>query len=230
MDWPTEQITGLPLHFLGQIDLSALPRYPMAGRPEESALPSIGMLFFFCLLADRPLRPAQLADLRATRGLDGARNATRVLYADTPGPDRPVPDDLLPSGFIETGYTLPVVPLQAFLIATSSDEPATFDAIVSATGDPAPVITAEDPQDHLSYFIVKSEEVSTPVWSMLAMFKDKRYSGGDERDGIDETPVLLMSFADRNFLQDVPGVIEYWILPSDLRSRRFDKSWAINAN
>lgn len=76
--WPRHRRTGLPLHFLAQIDLQELP--DLDG---TSPLPRTGTLLFF-------------ADLDEDRVYNPGDGSSRVVHTDLLAPEHPLPDDLPP--------------------------------------------------------------------------------------------------------------------------------------
>lgn len=79
--WPCHRSTGLPLHFLAQVDLSELPSTPLS--PGGPQLPNQGMLFFFADLDEEMLWDA-----------DDPTDCTRVLYSRAAGGPSEVPANL----------------------------------------------------------------------------------------------------------------------------------------
>jgi uncharacterized protein YwqG len=77
LDWPAQLNTGLPLHFLAQIDLARLPA--------KTKLPRTGMLFFFADLDEEMLWGEEEG---------GAIASSRVLYAASAGDQKPLPENL----------------------------------------------------------------------------------------------------------------------------------------
>ena len=76
-EWPRHLSLGNPLHFLAQVDLGELPPTPLKfGGPK---LPRAGVLMVF-------------ADMDSEMLWD--KECTRVVYAETPGPDRSSPVEL----------------------------------------------------------------------------------------------------------------------------------------
>ncbi len=96
--WPVQSRTNIPFHFLGQIDLAALPRTPLPHSPDDAALPSYGMLYFFMHLGegvdtdptpeDSPLKHINYWKARST-----------VYYSNTAGADRELPTAVPPMMF-----------------------------------------------------------------------------------------------------------------------------------
>ena len=53
--WPRHGKTGLPVHFLAQIDLGRLPKTPLPGARSDHRLPDGGALFFFADMEEEML-------------------------------------------------------------------------------------------------------------------------------------------------------------------------------
>jgi uncharacterized protein YwqG len=84
VEWPRHGVTGLPLHFLAQIDLSAVPKSPLChGGP---TLPADGLLLFF---ADLDTDMIWNEDELGTE-----RDATRVLHVPAGSAPATAPVDL----------------------------------------------------------------------------------------------------------------------------------------
>jgi uncharacterized protein YwqG len=110
VEWPRLTETNVPLHFLGQLDLSDLPPMPLLfDRPD---LPKSGVLMFFASMEEEMLWD------------EDPWSKTRVLYSETIAADRATPDDI-PSFFYDCygdrenwkGLSVfPEAPLEAFII------------------------------------------------------------------------------------------------------------------
>src|SRR5579864_6728586 len=83
-EWPRHKESGIPLHFLAQIDLSRLPPTPLAGARHPSPLPRAGLLFFF----------ADMVEEMMWHDNGGPFSNTRVIFSDRAGPERTPPEDI----------------------------------------------------------------------------------------------------------------------------------------
>ena len=124
-DWPRSPATGLPLHFLAQIDCAALPG--------PSPLPPDGLLLFFAGI-DEEMLPEE----------SRAHAVIHVPAAAVPDTPRPPPDDLPEIGHDKTGRSpgwppfrreypcWPVVPAPVTDFAVETDAPSSHPLVVAA--------------------------------------------------------------------------------------------------
>lgn len=241
VEWPVNGETSVPLHFMAQIDLSALPSTPLQDCPFKTPLPREGMLFFFFDCTQ---------DMLGDEVAEAPSMYSRVIYAAGAGPDRAAPAALPMIGH-ETGkmggdyakpYKIfPVEHLRAYTIDTfwapgytvrgvyiqplenGEDATAKFQSIVTAIGEDIPLYPTW-------------EDVPSPAPS-CHIFMD---SYGDRREvasGLQmfgaETPWLVDEEAPRNtkkvLLLEIPlnhadkGSLLYMMKTSDLKAGRFDR-------
>jgi Domain of unknown function (DUF1963) len=218
VDWPLQLKTGKPLSFLAQVDLSALPKTPLSGSPDGVTLPLEGMLFFF---ADIPL---VWPDWK--KKSEGVPISSRVVYAPTAGPDRPAPEDLPmfnhSDGTVRNlqatnEYVLPVKHLRAHLVDTfwwggrpdgfsvfenDEDREAMMQSIAKATGKPE----AGDGVDTLMQMLgaapmIQNEQEAARKQGRIFLFQRELFRYGEL-------------------------VPQFWIMPQDLRTGRFERAWA----
>lgn len=172
IDWPRQTASGTPLHFLAQIDLSEMPPTPLDAAIDDARLPSRGMLYFFADIEEE-----MLWGWGDERGDDYA--ASRVIFAEMPGPDRAPPADIPEighafgemSGGYARGLTIyPARSVQPHVIETFAGaeryfqggdsvlaDELTVASIERATGRPLPVLATSAPRDetnkHPAYWL-----------------------------------------------------------------------------
>jgi hypothetical protein len=245
--WPRQTRTGLPLHFLAQIDLARLPKTPLAkGRPEHR-LPESGMLFFFADIEEE-----MLWDLD-DRG--GHEAATRVLYAAAAGTPLAAPADLPeishPFGEDRGEYSAgirvyPEAALEAFVIESFAGAARFFQgdasrqadlrtalSIERATGQPIPVHARRDAAVHalpVAYYQANPNTRGLHIvrHQMLGAATNVQGSAEGAR-GAGFVPLLQLDTdwgLHRSFMFCDMGMAQFWIRPEDLRDRSFDRAWA----
>lgn len=220
VEWPRHSTTGLPLHFLAQIDLSRIPETPLVAGSEGPAFPKSGLLHFF-------------ADLEEECIWDDSENvhaATRVIFTAVAGKSRQPPDDL-PEIFYScddpTPYSVerigvyPASPVEAFLIDSFVDdglylrESANKESIKRmATSKRA--ATGDD---------------SIEAWPLHQILGAAQSIQGAARRARERGDILLLQIdTDRKLHEDFTfcdmGMVQYWIRPDDLSKGRFDLAWA----
>jgi hypothetical protein len=232
LKWPLNSDTKLPLHFLGQVDLSSLPATPMSDDPNAPALPRHGMLYFFAELAE---------------GDD-----YRVYYSPVCGPVRAAPSDIkliFPLGIDgHPSTTFPSAHLQAYALqidarvadmANHQADPLWLDAAEKATGLSAPILDEKAYETAMrawpikvpSFYVHRFSNGDSPAVDKLQMFGVPHCFQHEGRKAIAEGRHLLMQFEDRNFGETMRDVlIQFWIMPDDLKHVRFDKAWATLEN
>lgn len=173
VDWPRHGVCGTPLHFVGQIDLAALPATPL--EPGDVALPHEGLLCFFVDLDEE----MQWGD----EGRGSHFDATRVIHVAQAGPPRELPADLPVilhewgkqgdyRGDFDRMRAYPEKTLEAFVIDTFMRQPVAYpldwelviweaerrmlESIACATGVPTPVLTPKDTE--------RDDIASTAYW------------------------------------------------------------------
>ncbi len=242
IDWPVNTRKKTPLHFLGQIDLSALPPLPFPDDPDGPVLPN-GMLFFFQAHATENSSgrnsDEQDGSDPSNRTLD--RVNSRVVYAPTAGPDRAAPVDLPLIWELEhqghPAVTFPEAPLVAHLVDMDQPPEALLAAIKNVTGEDAPIL-----DDAMFLHAVRSWPTELPSYRIarqssgydlaqvdrLTMFGGPYHMQAEAVLAKSEGRHLLMQFFDANFgeLLSNDGVIQFWIMPKDLRECRFHRAWA----
>jgi len=252
IDWPRHGQAGTPLHFLAQIDLSALPPTPLHGAPDAPTLPRSGLLFFF-------------ADLEEEMGwgdFGGPFATTRVVFAKEAGPERSPPDGTPEifhffgeqAGGYETGIIeYPPVALEAHVIDTFGGvEPfpdpsdtyaqaaqAAMVASIEKRIGPVPIfkgpgsfdaIDAANPREYiheLEYEGVTRQELNCPRHQMLGFATN--IQGTAQELQADGTILLFQIDSDRklheHFMFCDMGAAQFWIKPADLKQGRFEKAW-----
>jgi uncharacterized protein YwqG len=225
VEWPTDLTTKTPLHFLGQIDLSALPKSPLPDSPDGATLPNDGLLFFF-------------ADIDTYLDWEKKRSgipvATRVIYTKTAGADRAPPATLplfrhdkgsVDGEYASTDSVFPVTRLQAFVVDTfwwgdgsgfscfedDEDMEAMNASIGRATGQ----------------WDGSGEVPSHLIETRLQMFGAPALVQHEQEQARSEGRILLMQFMDGRQFDDVFGdcLTQFWIMPDDLRDGRFEHAW-----
>jgi len=253
-DWPRQRQSGMPLHFLAQIDLSQLPRTPLEHTLDESGLPRNGLLFFFADIVEEMLWGEN----------GGPLATTRVIFSDQSGPERSQPDDTPeighPFGEKSSKYTkgntaftqaalephvidtfggVPPFPDSADTYAAAA-QAAMVASIERATGAPLPVfkgpgawaaIRTENPREYLHEVQLRGggvrRELHCPQHQMLGA--GKNIQGTAESAWAEGTILLLQIDSDRavheEFIFCDMGAAQFWIEPNDLAATRFDKAW-----
>jgi Domain of unknown function (DUF1963) len=231
--WPVNPRTKLPLHFLGQVDLSSVPTTPLFDAPNAPILPRIGMLFFFMALGQNEAAPVRL---KAT-----AKANSKVVYTRASGPDRAVPDDLPLIVTLDIdgrpATTFPAASVQAHAVPIDQNQPpdVLLEAIERATGIPAPRLDSDAldqairtwPVTVPSYFVYASANPYVSI-AMLQMFGVPSCFNSEGELAQSEGRHLLMQFDDRIFgeTMSMDSLTQFWIMPEDLRACRFDEAWA----
>lgn len=116
IEWPTQPVTNVPLHFIGQIDLESLPITPLPGGDDGETLPSHGMLFFF----------ADFSNLNRA----STYGSVRVVFATSAENARAPSGDLPPMDFMGFDFLppagdqrlFPIVHLVAHVVDTCPDD------------------------------------------------------------------------------------------------------------
>lgn len=246
--WPRHGQFGTPLHFLAQIDLSALPPTPLNDAPNAPALPRSGLLFFFADMVEEMLW-----------GEDGGPFATtRVIFANQAGSERSPPEDtpeiLHALGERAGGYDTAIVEypqlaLEPHVIDTfggidpfpdSSDTyaqaaQAAMVASIEKKIGPLPVfsgpgswdaIDAAKPREYI-HEISDRRELNCPRHQMLGFAKN--IQGTAEELQSAGTILLLQIDSDlwlhKEFMFCDLGAAQFWIEPADLTNGKFDKAW-----
>ena len=250
--WPVHPDTKRPLHFIAQVDLSAVPATPMPGCPFKAKLPPTGMLFFFF----------DFAEYWNDKDIVGAPKHSRVIYAAVAGADREAPETLpnigydpdAPDGEGANGEKLlPMAHLQAHAIDTfwnpqfsidgkwtryierdrgrefGPDDEATWDSMVSATGEAAPVFEANAiPSPPPGCYFVKYETDSgarlrrdTTKFQMFGPETQVSYGSGDPPR--DTSMILLLELPiDAHEI----GSLQYWMRKKDFEAWHFERACA----
>jgi len=225
VDWPLHLKTKAPLHFLLQVDLAELPPTPMPGCPFQATLPRSGMLYFFADIDEEMTFDDDI--VRA----DGLPDPARVVFAPSPGPERAAPADLpmfkhaprkVGGEFAKDAGILPAKPLQAFLVDSfwgddengfsvfenGEDYDARMRSIAAATG--------KDPAEDI------------PGGPQMFGAETRMYVGDCPTRPLDQ--ILLLEFW-ISLIDDgdgTAGVLQFWITPENLRTRRFEKTFVIS--
>jgi hypothetical protein len=240
--WPVHPDTELPLHFLAQIDLGALPDTPLPDCRHNAALPREGMLYFFFNYAaywDEPF-----SDLDSS----GVPKQSRVIYTPAAGPDHPPPanlplisylPDTMDSVRIEKERLIPAQNLRAYVIDTFMDaidkfeagrpvlplfdiaHEAKFQSIVKATGEAAPVFPSYEALPNLrpSYYSFVGNTGLRNMFQGLQMFGAEFWDGGSAPK---ESKALLAEF----MLDGHDFPFHFWIKRQDLAAHRFKGVYA----
>jgi len=245
--WPRQNRTGLPLHFLAQIELARLPKTPLANGPPEHHLPESDMLFFFADMEEE-----MLWDLD-DRG--GHEAATRVLYAAAAGTPSEAPADLPeinhPFGEDRSEYSAgirvyPEAALEAFVIDSFAGAERFFQgegsrqadlrtalSIERATGQPIPVHDRRDATVLAMPAAYYQRNPSTPDVHIVRhqmLGAATNVQGSAEEVRAAGVVSLLQLDTDwglhRSFMFCDMGMAQFWIRPEDLRDRHFDRAWA----
>lgn len=251
--WPRQGRSGMPLHFLAQIDLSQLPPTPLGSVPAAPVLPRAGLLFFFADMVEEMLW-----------GENGGPFATtRVVFADRSGAERAPPDDIPDilhgfgekAGGHETGISVyPHAALEPHIIDTfpgmdpppgdgdarsAAAQTAMIASIERAIG-PIPVfsgpgswdaVQAANPREYIQEYRFDSgvvrRELRFPRHQMLGI--GKGIQGTAEGTHADGTILLLQLDTDwsvHNHFQFCDmGVAQFWIESADLAAGRFERAW-----
>jgi hypothetical protein len=251
VDWPVHHDTRRPLHFMFQVDLSALPPTPLPGCPFSAMLPREGMLFFFFNYAE------YWEEEFDARGKDGLLKQARVIYGETAGADRAAPDALPMIGYnpetLECRWerqetSLPEQPLRAYVIDSfwgeseivdgksvrpfvrtesggAEDEAAKFESLVKATGEP-PVVYPEweaVPYPPPSYY---TYEQTNDNFGEIETSRINRMAGL-QMFGADGFNGGYRPNQDRGaLLAELPledGSLQFWMKAADLKAGRFDR-------
>ena len=246
VDWPVHPDTRVPLHFLAQVDLSALPETPLPGCPFGAALPRRGMLYFFFNFAyiwDE--------DFSAVDG-NGVPKQSRVIHAPAAGPDRAAPETLPPVGYdpetMEPAWGIkenfrPEQHLRAYAIDTfwgarneyekgkcilplgDAAYEAKFQSILDATGEAAPVyrgaVDFRFPSTSPSHYTLvddtEPKKISKFMRGLQMFGAESQWDDGRVRD---RSRVVLMEYP---YEADELGSLQFWIETKDLKARRFDR-------
>lgn len=236
MDWPVNPDTGLALHFMAQIDLSALPATPLPGCPVNAALPRRGMLYFFFDWAE--YWETEFGEFPAQ---------SRVIHGEAAGADRPAPDNLpmigytpgtMGGGNARSVNVLPPQHLRAYVIDTfwgaadiyengrcvlplsGAAEDAKFQSIVNATGEAPPVFPSYNdiPDPPPSYYTYANKTGLSKDMQGLQMLGAESWDAGSRPD--EKIGALLAEF--RLGASD-PGSLQFRIGLKDLQAQRFDR-------
>jgi len=246
VDWPVSLETKVPLHFLAQIDLAALPATPLPGCPFEATLPRQGMLFFFYSLCE-------YAPEGEVEGTKSAGNNSRVIYTPAAGADRAAPKTLPMIGHepgklggrnAKDSNVLPTAHLQAYAIDTFwvpgyfgdggayvEDIPykehfgAKFQSIVDATGVTAPVYHWEAvPSPPPSHYI-QTPDSGDPqkILSGLQMFGAETQWVANGKQPRNKSRVVLLECP---LYAHEAGSLQFWIKTKDLNAQNFKRTGA----
>jgi uncharacterized protein YwqG len=215
IDWPRQDESGTPLHFLGQIDLSHLPTTPLTDITNAPVLPRAGFLYFFADMVEEMLWNEN----------GGAFANTRVVFSPHAGPERSPPDDTPDIGhpfeaksseYTKGQIVFAQAALEPHLIETFEEEIVIADAIVDAfAGDP-------------DRFACKpGSPLEWPTHQMLGFAKNIQGTADEAHaSGL----ILLFQFdsdfaVDREFEFCDMGAAQFWIEPADLAAGWFDEAW-----
>jgi hypothetical protein len=238
VDWPVHPDTMLPLHFMAQVDLAALPATPLPGCPFNAALPRGGMLYFFFNYAE--YWDEGFSDTDA----NGIPKQSRVIFAPDADADREAPGNLPMIGYtpgsldckrIRKEKLLPEQHLRAYAIDTfwgaidqyanhectlpfgEEAREARFQSIVNATGEAAPIYPSYEavpyPRPSCYYFVGNT--------GLRNMFEGLQMFGAEFWDGGSRPNVrraLLAEFP----LDGYIGSLQFWIERKDLKAQRFN--------
>ncbi len=253
--WPRHGESGMPLHFLAQIDLSRLPPTPLDGAAKTASFPNKGLLFFF----------ADMVEEMLWNDNGGPLATTRVIFADGAGPERSPPDDIPEilhaygqrDGGFDTGITVyaHAAALEPHVIDTfggvesypdpddtyaAAAQAALIASIERAIG-PLPVfsgpgsfaaIEAAKPREYVhetrTVDGIVRRELHCPLHQMLGA--GRNIQGTAESLQAEGAMLLMQIDSDRavhdEFMFCDRGAAQFWIKPRDLAQRRFDKAWA----
>lgn len=240
-EWPRHGETNLPLHFLGQIDLSRIPPLPSESRLQ---LPEQGFLYFFY-------------DVEESYDFYNFETASKVLYSAHPGRSTAAPMDLPALGH-EFGkpepsgnyYSVnqdgepsirwfPAVQIGA-LVADSfeSEEAYGSDAIRAQVAASILAVKDEgtstiDPADHSAGFIPPIAAKPNQHFEIIRhqMLGAPVYVQNAARHFRKEGKSLLLQIASDGdvhpgFQWGDGGMIQFWIDPGDLRMCNFENAFA----
>ena len=249
IDWPRHGQARTPLHFLAQIDLSALPPTPLHDAPNAPMLPRSGLLFFFADMVEEMLW-----------GDNGGPFATtRVIFAKQAGSERSPPKDTpeilhafgeRAGGFNSGIVEYPHIALEPHVIDTFGGikpfwgSPDTYAAAALAAMvasiekkiGPLPVfegpgswqaIKAAKPREYIQELHGR-RDLNLSQHQMLGFATNIQGTAGElQADG---TVLLLQIDSDlelhEHFMFCDMGAAQFWIKPADLKAGRFDKAWA----
>jgi hypothetical protein len=241
VDWPVNPDTMLALHFMAQVDLSALPDTPLPGCPFAAALPRQGMLYFFFNFAEYWDEDYSDTDI------NGIPKQSRVIHTLAAGVDRAAPENLpmigytpgtMGGGTARKENLLPEQHLRAYAIDTfwgafdkydkgvcilplgAEAFEEKFQSIVNATGEAAPFYPSyqaipSPPPSHYTYInnVGLAKELRG-LQMFGADWWDGRYGPSDKRGA------LLLEFPlDAHEL----GSLQFWLETKDLKAQRFDR-------
>jgi uncharacterized protein YwqG len=246
-EWPRHGKTGMPLHFLAQIDLADIPATPL--KPLGPALPRSGLLLFFADLEEEMLW--------GWNGRGSLTDATRVLYSATWSPPAQAPSDLpevshpfgKASGQFSSGFSVfPMKKIEAHVIDSvpglgvyfqSESENAIhlriIDSIEHATGEKVPRLKQardvtlpvaisnyelNNGQKNTDFHIIRHQMFGA-AHSVQGSANHMRSEGYASLFQLDSDAGV-----DRRFIFCDMGVVQFWIKPDDLAHRRFDKAFA----
>jgi uncharacterized protein YwqG len=238
IDWPRQGQTGMPLHFLSQIDLSSLPTTPLYNAPGAPTLPKRGLLFFFADMVEEMLWGEN----------GGPLAATRVIFVKEAGLERAPPDDTPGilhafderSGGFKTGIieyrpmALESQVIETFSEAGDPDASLLVAPIEKAIG-PLPVFTgpgswgaiaAAKPREYIQELHGR-RELNLPLHQMLGVATNIQGTAGRLQTA--GTVLLLQIDSDtwlhEEFMFCDMGAAQFWIEPADLTRGKFEKAW-----
>ena len=233
VDWPLHLVTNQPLHFLAQIDLSALPATPLPDCPYKASLPRDGMLYIFADIDEEMTFDEEI--IRA----DGMPSPTRVIYAKAAGAEREAPADLpmlqhqpreIDGEFARETNLFQVVHLQAHVINTFRSV-SFFNAKGGLT---SPFKNDEDGEARNQSIMIAAglggddedaaQQVLHSSAQMFGWGKSMSYGSTDIKVG-DDADILLFEYF-LNAPYDEIGLFQFWIKSEELKAQRFERVWA----
>lgn len=207
-DWPRSDATNLPLHFLAELDLAEIPRIA-----ETQALPSDGILIFFCDL--------------------GTWSSPRVIFQESVGAVSTAPEDLPDINLMESVRRpddLPlglmpefaVRPVPRRVLRPTSDLPEDVDRnLVTLAQKYGEAVFAE--------FIAQQDGLR-----LTSKHYNLHTIGGPASDVPNPTGgsgfklLQLDSDTELGLMIGDSGILEFWIDFDDLQARRFENvRWAV---
>jgi uncharacterized protein YwqG len=247
VEWPRHGVTGLPLHFLAQIDLSAIPKTPLI--PGGPILPANGLLLFF---ADLDAEMIWDEDQQGTE-----HDATRVLHVPVGAAPAVAPADLpeVNHEFGEmrdeysAGFSVfPEKRVKAYLIDTFPDQDeyiqngtATItDALVMksierATGEAVPQFengSGYKLPASVSYRELANRKREYDFHIIHHQMLGAATAVQGTADEMRERGMISLFQLDSDwgvhnkFMFCDMGMIQFWIGPEDLKARNFQKAFA----
>lgn len=245
--WPRHGLSGQPLHFLAQVDLSTLPATPL--QPGGAALPREGLLLFFADIEEEMLW--------GFTGRGTHHDNTRVLHVASSNEEAQPPADLpevnhaigelkgyYPSGFsvfpraFIKPYRIDSYPGQNIYFQ-NDQEKLTDDLVIAsieaATGESVPRVQSFS-VPNLPAVISEAAMLNGSVRRKISIVRHQMLGGAhavqntaSEMAGKGYVSLFQLDsdygVSDKFIFCDC-GMVQFWIKPEDLAAQRFDKAFA----